>query len=109
MQQIRTKDIATIFPSNARALQLMPTEQQDAAPQLKLPKWLPHVVKLAAERIYERQVRAGNPEHIGLLNSLTRAERMKNVWHKLHQRRNSKSKSPKTFTSPANFYFISLA
>ena len=84
----------------------MPTEQQDAMPDLKLPDWLPHVVRLAAETIYEREVRASSPDDINLLNCLSSDERMKSVWSEL---RKSKYKSTKTFVCPSDFYFISLA
>jgi hypothetical protein len=84
----------------------MPTEQQDAAPELKLPDWLPHVVRLAAETIYKREVRASSFDEVNLLNRLTSNERMKSVWSELKK---SKYNSTKTFACPADFYFISLA
>jgi hypothetical protein len=57
---------------------------QDEVAGLKLPDWLPPVVKFAAQKICLRHARDNTSDDIELLNRLISDHRMRKVWDELN-------------------------
>jgi hypothetical protein len=83
------------------------TEPQDAQRDIRLPDWLPPVVKSTAIFIFDRELTEGAPDDIEVLNRLSSDSRMHGVWREL--KRNTKSNSSKRYLSPYEYYPNRLA
>jgi hypothetical protein len=80
---------------------------QDEVPGLKLPDWLPPVVKFAAQKICLRHARDNTSDDIELLNRLISDHRMRKVWDELNHNMTHLNANMK-FAGPWYFYYCRL-